>query len=197
MYYKRANQSIFGNRQISSPWSGRGPRKGCPEAYIFRIGRPSNFLLAVRRMIFLYTILKIHDDEITQKVYLCQKRDPLPGDLCNMVSKDFFKMSINMTDDQILQMTALDYKKLIKSKVLRTAYDELEQLKQGHSNVRDNIYTDLKHIGPYFLNRNISNRQMSILFLLRSKSLRSIKSNFPKMKSSILCPRFRIQWGVV
>ena len=58
-----------------------------------------------------------------------------------MYLEDFFKMSINITDEQILQMIALDYKKLIKNKVLRTAYDKLEQLKQGHSKVRDNIYT--------------------------------------------------------
>ena len=76
-----------------------------------------------------------------------------------------------MTDEQILQMTELDYKKLIKSKVLSTAYDELKQLKQGHSKVRDNIYTDLKHIQPYFLNRSISNRHMSILFSLRTDPL--------------------------
>ena len=75
-----------------------------------------------------------------------------------------------MTDEQILQMTELDYKKLIKSKVLSTAYDELELLKQGHSKVRDNIYTDVKHIQPYLLNRKISNRQMSILFSLRNKT---------------------------
>ena len=139
-------------------------------------------------MIFLYTILKRHDDEITKKVYLCQKRNPLPGDWCVMISEDFYKMGIDMTDEQIVQMQELDYKKLIKNKVNSTAFNELEQLKEGHSKVRDNIYTDFKHIQPYFLNRNITNRQMSLMFSLRSKTLRSIKSNFPKMYSSILCP---------
>ena len=67
-----------------------------------------------------------------RKFTIVKKRNPLPGDWCNMVSEDFLKTSINMTDEQILHITELDYKKLIKSKVLSTAYDELEQLKKGH-----------------------------------------------------------------
>ena len=149
---------------------------------------PIPYVLSVRRMVFLYTILKRHDDEITKKVYLCQKRNPLPGDWCGMISEDFLKMGIVLTDEQIVQMQEVDYKKLIKSRVNITAFNELEQLKQGHSKVKDNIYTDFKHIQPYFLNRNITNRQMSLMFSLRSKTLRSIKCNFPKMYSSIMCP---------
>ena len=37
-----------------------------------------------------------------------------------------------MTNEQILQMHELDYKKLIRSKVKSTSFEELEQLKQGH-----------------------------------------------------------------
>ena len=85
---------------------------------------PVPYVLAVRRMLFLHTILKRHDDEITKKVYLCQKRNPLPGDWCVMISEDFYKMGINMTDDQIVQMQEIDYKKLIKSKVNCTAFNE-------------------------------------------------------------------------
>ena len=36
-----------------------------------------------------YTILKMRDDEIIKKVYIYQKRNPLPGDWCNMISGDF------------------------------------------------------------------------------------------------------------
>ena len=93
-----------------------------------------------------------------------------------------------MSDEQIEQMHVSDYKKLIKNRAHDAAFEELQSLKEGHSKVKDNMYTDFKHMQPYFFNKNISNRQISIMFSLRSMTLRSIKANFPKMYSSILCP---------
>ena len=149
---------------------------------------PITYVLYVRRMLYLQTILKRHDDEITKKVYLCQKSNPLPGDLCQLIAEDFDKMDIHMSDDHIAQMHESEYKKLIQRKVYYTAFMELEQLKESHSKVRDNQYTDLNHMQPYLSNRNLSHSQISIMFSLRSKTLRNIRSNFPKMYSSLLCP---------
>ena len=91
---------------------------------------PITYVLSVRRMLYLQTILKRHDDEITKKVYLCQKSNPLPGDLCQLIAKDFDRMDIHMSDDHIAQMHVLEYKKLIKRKVHDTAFMELEQLRK-------------------------------------------------------------------
>ena len=41
-----------------------------------------------------------------------------------MISEDFHKNGIDMTDEQIVQMQEIDYKKLIKSKVNCTAFNE-------------------------------------------------------------------------
>ena len=149
---------------------------------------PIPYVLSVRRMLYLQTILKRHEDEITRKVYLCQKSSPVPGDWCHLISEDFEKMNIHMSDDMITQMHETEYKKLIKRNVYETAFNELQQLKESHSKVRDNSYTDLQHMQPYFSNRRLSNKQMSIMFALRSKTIRNIRANFPKMFSSLLCP---------
>ena len=93
-----------------------------------------------------------------------------------------------MSDELIAQIPEGDYKDLIKSKVHETAWKELETLKEGHSKVRDNIYAGYNHIQSYLKNRNITSRQSSIMFSLRSKTIRSIKANFPKQFSSLLCP---------
>ena len=53
----------------------------------------------------------------------------ISGYWCNMISEDFLKMGINITDEHIVQMHELVYKKLIKSKVYCTSFEELEQLK--------------------------------------------------------------------
>ena len=138
-------------------------------------------------MIYLQTILKRHDSEITKKVYLCQKSRPLPGDWCQLVAADFNKIDLHMSDENVAQMPVYEYKKLIKSKFHDTAFNELEELKEGHSKVRDNYYSDFKNIQPYFKNRNISNRGTSLMFSLQSKTVRTIKTNFPNMYSSLLC----------
>ena len=149
---------------------------------------PIPYVLSVRRMIYLQTILKRDQDKITRKVYLCQKKNPLPGDWCHLISEDFEKINMHISDEIIVQMDEADYKKLIKRNVYETAFNELQQLKESHSKVRDNWYQDLKHTQPYFINRRLSNKQMSIMFALRSKTIRNIRANFPKMYSSILCP---------
>ena len=136
---------------------------------------PIPYVLSVRRMIYLQTLLKRHDEEITRKVYLCQKSSPLPGDWCQLVAEDFRKMNIHMSDEQIAQMQENDYKKLIKRNVHDTAFHELQQLKGTHSKVWDNYYSDLQHIQPYFTNRKLSFRQISMMFSLRSKTKRNIR----------------------
>ena len=140
-------------------------------------------MLAVRRMIYLQIILKRSNEEFTKKVYLCQKENPLPGDWCQLVAEDFNKMDLHMSDEHIETMLVSDYKKLIKNKAHDVAFQEIQALKEGNSKVSDNIDTDFKPLQPYFLNRNISNQHISIMFSLRSKTLRSIKANFPKMYS--------------
>ena len=149
---------------------------------------PILYVLSVRRMIYLQVILKRHDDEITRKIYRCQKNSPLPGDWCQLIADDFDKMNFHMSDDLIAQMPEAEYKKLVKKAVYDTAFNQLQLLKESHSKVRENIYSDLKHMQPYFSNIKLSNRQISIMFALRSKTIRNIKSNFPNMYSSLLCP---------
>ena len=76
---------------------------------------PVNYVLAVRRMIYLHTILKRNNNELTKKVYLCQKESPLVGDWCLLVAEDFNKLDIQMSDEQIEQMHVSDYKKSLKT----------------------------------------------------------------------------------
>ena len=156
--------------------------------YLEMAALPVTYVLAVRRMIYLHTILKRNTDELTKKVYLCQKSSPLPGDWCQLVTEDFRNIDLHMTDDHIEKMHISEYKKIIKERTHDAAFKELQAMKEGHSKVSDNVYKDFKNIQPYFKNKNISNRQISIMFSLRSKTVRNIRTNFPKMYSSVLCP---------
>ena len=46
-------------------------------------------VMRARRLIYLQTIQKHHESELTRSVYMCQKANPLPGDLCLKVKEDF------------------------------------------------------------------------------------------------------------
>ena len=62
--------------------------------YLEMAAIPVSYVFSVRRMIYLHTILRRHENEITNKVYQCQKRSPLPGDWYTLVSKDLRKWAL-------------------------------------------------------------------------------------------------------
>ena len=49
---------------------------------------------------------------------------------------------------------------IIKEKAHDIPFAELQALKESHSKVSDNVYKDFKNMQQYFLNKNISNRQI-------------------------------------
>ena len=86
-------------------------------------------------------------------------------------------------------MPSEDYKKYIKETVHEKAFQDLQKIKNSHSKVKENVYSNMKHPQTYFTNKNISFRQSSIIFALRSRTLRGIKNNFKKMNlHNTLCP---------
>ena len=50
---------------------------------------------------YLQTILKRPDDEITKKIYECQKYNPVKGDWVEMVKKDFSNVEMAMNEEVI------------------------------------------------------------------------------------------------
>ena len=122
-------------------------------------------------------------------MYQAQKNNPSPGDWCELVGQDFKEMGIHMSDDHIAGMPSEDYKKYIKETVHEKAFQDLQKIKNSHSKVKENVYSNMKHPQTYFTNKNISFRQSSIIFALRSRTLRGIKNNFKKMNlHNTLCP---------
>ena len=50
---------------------------------------PIRFLISSRRMIYLQTIVKRSDNEVTKKIYQAQKDDPVKGEYIELVKADF------------------------------------------------------------------------------------------------------------
>ena len=150
---------------------------------------PLSYVISARRMIYLQTILKRHMDELTRRVYECQKKNPTLGDWCEQVKEDFKKFELHMTDKHIADMDAITYKNIIKNTIRRAAFKDLEALKEKHSKVRENKYVGLKFPQEYLTDKTLTNQERSILFGLRSKTIRGIKLNFKNQYAeNTLCP---------
>ena len=49
---------------------------------------PLQNVISVRRLLFFHTIISRHENEITSKVYMAMKEDPIKGDLIELIKKD-------------------------------------------------------------------------------------------------------------
>ena len=65
----------------------------------------------------------------------------------------------------------------------------LQSIKDGHDKVKTNVYDNLKNPQNYITSKILTNIEKSILFGLRSETIRGIKMNFSNMYSdNNLCP---------
>ena len=62
---------------------------------------PLRFVLAARQVLYLHTLLNRNDTELTKKVYLAQKDDPVKGDFCLLVKNDLKMLEIEKTNSEI------------------------------------------------------------------------------------------------
>lgn len=141
-------------------------------------------------MIYLQTILKRSESEVTKKVYLKQKENPVPGDWTNLVRNDFKIIGCNLTDTDIEDMSVDTYKNFIKNKVREKAFEDLQEIRKSHSKVSDLIYKNFLQPQEYLTNSTFSYSEVCVLFGLRSKTMRGIKGNFSYLQNGgdSLCP---------
>ena len=134
-------------------------------------------------------ILDRSESEVTKQIYLCQKSKPSPGDWCNLIDRDFEEIKLCLSQADIEGMCLNDYKSLVKQTVRKAAFQSLEEKKNSHSKVSQNQYTDMDKPQGYIVEKNTTNTHVSILFALRSRSIRGIKTNFQHLYShNTLCP---------
>jgi hypothetical protein len=68
-------------------------------------------------MIYLQTILKRDDDELTKKVYFAHKNDPAKGDFTELIKADFALIDETLDEDAVEKSETQSYKKYIKSRI--------------------------------------------------------------------------------
>ena len=137
----------------------------------------------------MQTVLQRPDKELIKQIYLHQKANPSPGDWCYLIDKDFELLEEQISEEQIIAMSPSEYKKYVKSEIQKYAFQYLEGLKTSHSKVRDNQYQDLEKPQKYITSKLFTNDQCFLIFALKSKTLRGVKTNTISVyQENYLCP---------
>ena len=150
---------------------------------------PIRHVIRSRRLCFLQTLLKRPEEEITRKIFETQKKNPSPGDWTLLVCEDQQQIGLQLSESEIASMPVDKFKEIIKTKVRKAAFEELENMKNSHEKVKENKYKNLKRPQEYMVSSMLTNEEVSLLFALRSRTVREIKENFPYLQQNgTMCP---------
>ena len=160
-----------------------------PALYLHLGQEPIRFILASRRILYLHTILNREDKEITKRTYDAQKQDPINGDFCLLVQKDLKMIGLNLTDNEIKKLSKGQLKSKLKKTVKEAALKHLIQ-EVEHKNLSKMKHHKYDKLIPmtFLTYPTFSRDQASLLFALRTRTVRGVRSDFGNMYSSKVCP---------
>ena len=157
-----------------------------PALYLETGQVPIRYIMAVRRILYLQTILHRDQNELIRKVYMAQKEDPNPGDFCQLVEQDCQMINCQLGDDQIQAMTKYDLKILIKKMAKQAAFSKLMVIKDTKTKMDNISYENSFNCQPYL--HTLTRDQSSLLLALRTRTVRGIRSDYGDMFPNKQCP---------
>ena len=155
--------------------------------YLETASIPIKFILASRRLLYLYNILQKNQNEMVRKVYETQKIDTSQGDFYDLISRDKNTLGINHSDLEISAMNRTEFKNIVKTKTKEAAFKYLQLQKQGHSKMNGISY--IKFEKAKYMDSPLFNSESSKLLLaLRTRTVNGIKNDFRGLYADIKCP---------
>ena len=92
-------------------------------------------IISNRRMMYFQTILKRSDDEITKKIYNCQKKNPVKRDWIELINKDFSDIGMEINEERIKNETKMEFNARIRKHLKTNMLVEIkEKTKRSHKN---------------------------------------------------------------
>ena len=148
---------------------------------------PIRYIVASRRIMYLQNILQRDKNEMVRRVYEAQKEDPSSGDFVELVNEDCAAIKLDMTEKDIEKMPKLRFKKIVKAKVLKAAFEYLTTLQQSHSKMQNIKYKQFE-TASYMTSPKFSNENVSLLLALRTRTVRGIRNDFGGLYTDKTCP---------
>ena len=106
---------------------------------------------------YLQTLLKRPENEITKRVYECQKKNPTKGDWVEMVKSDFSNVGMTMDETLIKSESKYVYKNRLKKHMHSYMLKELIKQQQEHTKIKQICYKGLetqKYLKTHMLNNH-------------------------------------------
>ena len=138
---------------------------------------PIRYVISCRRMIYLQTILKRSNEELTKRVFEAQKQSATKGDYFELVKEDFENIGEELNEEEIIATPVQAFKRSIKEKTKLAALQYLQNKQSIHSKVKGIKYSTLETQG-YITSPLFSDSEVSLLFAMRSMCVRECKANF-------------------
>ena len=144
-------------------------------------------ILTYRRLMYHHHIITREDHETIKKIYNKQASSPLKGDWYQMLLLDFEFIGEEKCDNKISSLSKEQYRKWLKSKIEKAAFDIYMQKKEVHKKKLGDVKYPKFIIQPYMYNKMFGKKEIKKMCLLRSKSYPA-KMNFKKMyKNNLKC----------
>ena len=78
---------------------GSHPKTPLEFLYLETGSLPLEFIISIRRMIYLKTLLMRNEEELTKRILEEQQKNPTPGDFVELVENDFMKIGKKYDDN--------------------------------------------------------------------------------------------------
>ena len=144
---------------------------------------PIRFIIMKRRIMFLHEILHQEKGSLLFRFFQAQYNDPVRGDWWLTVRDDMENLGINLSLDQISQMSKFSLKQVVGKKADAKALQFLNS-KKGNKCIQ--VSHKKLEIQKYLMPNPMSNIQRKFLFQLRSRML-DLKVNFQGSHQKFLC----------
>ena len=169
---------------------GKAHSKGPIVALYLEFGQlPIRYIWASRSIMYLQTILKRNQSELTNKIYKAQQEDPSKGDYCELVANFIEEIELKLTNDEIEKTSKNKFKKIVKTKAKEAALKYLNKQKEDKETgkMKDLKYTKLE-TQKYMTSPLFCQEDASLLLRLRTRCVNGIRNDFGAMFVDKNCP---------
>ena len=110
-----------------------------------------------------------------KQVYNEQKVNNINFDWINQLKEDFIFIEEEFTEEYDKKNSKTEYKIIVEQKVRNKVFAKLKETQRKHIKVSEICYNTFK-VQEYMSSHILTNNEVSLLFGLRSRTLRSIKN---------------------
>ena len=150
---------------------------------------PLRHSIAKRRFMYLYHLLSRNENEIISKVYSIQKLKNTRKDWYQMICQEKEKYKINLSDEEIQQMSKNKFKQIVSESVDKFAFSQLLKTASEQSKCHDivkQIKSDKFVIQKYLVCEDLVKEEQQLLFSLRCHAY-PVKTNAKYLYEDLSC----------